>query len=370
MSVDNTQDITVLSLCAGYGGLEIGLARALQRLLRVVAVEVEAYALANLVAKAEEGKLGIEALWPDLRTFPAERFRECFDIITAGYPCQGESCAGKRLGKADPRWLWPYIERIIKAVRPVWFFGENVPGHLTLGFPTVYRSLRNLGYTVEAGLFTAEEVGAPHKRERVFVLAHHSNSRCEDVQIQQERKPSFGNGCRSLADTKRTEQGQGTIEETSAAIGGDRFTIEGMGNTKHAGPQGPGPGISAGVGEFAWPAPPGQPQYKWEEPRVVGNARGNKRNRAANEERQNISEVRNPGKKLDDSQLRRHKHPKGQIHTRWDRIEYTDKGQSQSRLGGAVDGASFRVDRLRLLGNGVVPQQAEKAFRELMRLFE
>ena len=76
--MDNPKDITVLSLCSGYGGLELGLSRTLANPLRVVAVEIEAYALATLVAKAEAGKLAIEALWPDLKTFPAERFRGCW----------------------------------------------------------------------------------------------------------------------------------------------------------------------------------------------------------------------------------------------------------------------------------------------------
>ena len=83
--MDNTKELTILSLCTGYGGLELGLSRALANPLGVVAVEVEAYALANLVAKTETGKLAIEALWPDLKTFPAERFRGCFDFILAGY---------------------------------------------------------------------------------------------------------------------------------------------------------------------------------------------------------------------------------------------------------------------------------------------
>jgi len=283
--VDNSEVINVLSLCTGYAGLEIGLAQALQRPLRIVAVEIEAFAAANLVAKAEAGKLAVEAVWPDVRTFGAKKFRDCFDIITAGYPCQPFSVGGKRKGEADPRHLWPHIERIVKAVRPVYGFFENVAGHLTLGYPTVYRGLRNMGYSVEAGLFTAAEVGAPHKRQRLFILAH---------------RQCAGEGLR-------------IIKETPPGIGRDRFAIG------------------------RWPARPGHEQYEWEEPRVLADARKQKSTGLSGGERQTISEARKVG-----------------------------QGQTQSRLGGTVDGTACRVDRLRLLGNGVVPQCAAKAWCCLM----
>ena len=182
--MDNTKEITVLSLCAGYGGLELGLSEALARPLRVVALEIEAYALANLVSKAEEGKLGIEALWPDLKTFPAEKFRGCFDFVVAGYPCQPFSVAGKRQGTDDPRHLWPHIARIVQAVEPLWCFFENVPGHLTLGFGEVYCSLRDMGYAVEAGLFTAAECGVAMRGIRLFILAT-SNSNINILTLRQ-----------------------------------------------------------------------------------------------------------------------------------------------------------------------------------------
>lgn len=179
--MDNTKYINVLSLCTGYGGLELGLHRAMGRPLRVVAVEIEAFAEANLVAKAEEGKLAIEAVYPDLKTFPAERFSGCFDFILAGYPCQPFSVAGKRKGKEDPRHLWPYISDIISAVKPTYGFFENVAGHLTSGFPEVYRSLRNMGYSVEAGLFTAIECGLDIESKRLFILASSMRDGCEHV---------------------------------------------------------------------------------------------------------------------------------------------------------------------------------------------
>lgn len=85
--------------------------------------------------------------------------------------CQPFSSAGKRLGEDDPRHLWPHIKRIIGEIQPEYCFFENVRGHLSLGFEQVWGDLRGLGYEVEAGLFSAEEVGAPHLRERLYILA-------------------------------------------------------------------------------------------------------------------------------------------------------------------------------------------------------
>ncbi len=172
--VDNTKEFRCISLCTGYAGIELGLRRVIPNLRTVAYVEREGFACANLVAKIEAGKLDAAPIWTDIKTFDGKPFRNRIHLITGGYPCQGESVAGKRLKEKDPRWLWPHIARIVQAVKPVWCFFENVPGHLTGGFPTVYRSLRDMGYSVEAGLFTAAECGAPHNRKRLYILAHAS----------------------------------------------------------------------------------------------------------------------------------------------------------------------------------------------------
>src|SRR5690606_37012284 len=98
-------------------------------------------------------------------------WRGAVDIVTAGYPCQPFSVAGKRRGADDPRHLWPHVARIIGEVEPPFVFLENVAHHLRLGFPEVAAGLVGMGYRLAAGLFTAAEVGAPHKRERLFILA-------------------------------------------------------------------------------------------------------------------------------------------------------------------------------------------------------
>jgi len=192
--VDNSQNITVLSLCAGYGGLELGLARALANPLRVVAVELEAYALANLVAKAEEGKMAIEAVWPDLRTFPAKRFRGCFDFVLAGYPCTPFSLAGQQTGEHHDQYIWPHIARIIAGTQPEWVFLENVPNHLHKGFPRVLKSLERMGFVFASGLYEAAETGASIRSRRLFVLAQAMRNRhgSKETALQARRHEFLG----------------------------------------------------------------------------------------------------------------------------------------------------------------------------------
>jgi DNA (cytosine-5)-methyltransferase 1 len=119
----------------------------------------------------EDASLDQAVVWDDVATFDGQPWRGAVDIVTAGYPCQPFSVAGKRRGADDPRHLWPHVARIIGEVEPPFVFLENVAHHLRLGFPEVASGLVGMGYRLAAGLFTAAEVGAPHKRERLFILA-------------------------------------------------------------------------------------------------------------------------------------------------------------------------------------------------------
>jgi DNA (cytosine-5)-methyltransferase 1 len=119
----------------------------------------------------EDAALDQAVVWDDVGTFDGRPWRGAVDIVTAGYPCQPFSVAGKRQGANDPRHLWPHVARIIGEVEPPFVFLENVAHHLRLGFPEVASGLVGMGYKLAAGLFTAAEVGAPHRRERLFILA-------------------------------------------------------------------------------------------------------------------------------------------------------------------------------------------------------
>lgn len=249
--MDTTQTVNHLSLCSGYEGIGLGLRRIFTNLREVAHVEIETYAIANLVSKMEEGWLDPAPIHTDVKTFPYRKFRGCVDILSGGFPCQPFSHAGLRKATDDPRHLFPYILGGIRECRPSIVFLENVDGIISARTGSgesvlkyVLRSLEDVGYRSTAGIFSASEVGAPHRRKRVFILAHTDNAGLE--------------GCAEAGDVSRVW-----------SQSHEQFT-------------------GCGSGETEW--------------------------------------------------------------------------STESDVGRVVDGCSHRVDRLRLLGNGVVPATAAKAF--------
>ena len=157
------------SLCTGYGGLD-------------------------MAAQSVFG--GSLAWWSDIESGPIKVMQhhhpeapnlgdlkavdwstvEPVDILTAGYPCQPFSNAGKRRGTDDPRHIWPWIARAIGVLRPRFVVLENVAAHIRRGFDVVSEDLASLGYDTAWSVVRASDVGAPHRRERLFVVAWDSQS--------------------------------------------------------------------------------------------------------------------------------------------------------------------------------------------------
>ncbi len=229
---------TVLSLCTGAGGLELGLKLAVPGCRTVCYVEGEAYAASILAARMEDQTLDAAPVWSDVQTFDSGQWRGCVDIVTAGYPCQPFSIAGRKQAERDPRHLWPYIRDIVAELRPRIAFFENVSHHLRLGFQQVHDDLRSLGYGVKTGLFTAEEIGAPHKRERLFILAH-------------------AKGAGAWLDQLDARQGTGGNGEGVADAGGAGLE----GQPRHEGPDHTA-SVSGEHGLPLWPPSPGD-LYAW-----------------------------------------------------------------------------------------------------------
>jgi len=159
-------------LCSGYGGVELALRLAGIPARTVVHVERDAYAAATLVARMEEAHLDPAPIWSDLCTFDGGAWRGRVDLVSAGFPCQPFSSAGQRRGVDDDRWLWPAVWKCVRDMGPRFLFLENVPQLVRHGLPLVLADLAEDGWAAEWGLLSASAVGAPHKRERFWLLAH------------------------------------------------------------------------------------------------------------------------------------------------------------------------------------------------------
>ncbi len=181
-----------LSLCTGYGGIDLGLKRVLPALRTCAYVEVEAFCCATLVDQMEQGNLDPAPIWTDVKTMPLEAFPKGLEILSGGFPCPPFSQAGNRNADDDPRHLFPYIKNAIRTIQPRLIFLENVEGLISsklksdnwsdpAGTPVLLHVLRELereGYECAWGVFSASEEGAPMLRKRVFILGHLADSDC------------------------------------------------------------------------------------------------------------------------------------------------------------------------------------------------
>jgi DNA (cytosine-5)-methyltransferase 1 len=174
--VQNSFVIRELSLFTGAGG---GLLAS--RLLgweTIGYVESEDYCQRVVAQRIADGILDVAPIFGDIRAFAdqwAERYRGVVDVITAGFPCQPFSLAGRRLGGSDKRNMWPHTVRVIQQVQPTWALLENSPGIASAGcqyFGTILRDLAKIGYSARWGVLSAAGVGAPHWRKRMWVVAH------------------------------------------------------------------------------------------------------------------------------------------------------------------------------------------------------
>ncbi|MFZ4594198.1 MAG: DNA cytosine methyltransferase [Verrucomicrobiaceae bacterium] len=169
--------VNELALFAGAGG---GLLSShLLGWKTICAVENDRFASAVLLARQNDGSLPPYPVWDDVRTFDGRAWRGRVDVISGGFPCQDISSAGTGTGISGPRsGLWKEMSRIVGEVRPRFVFAENSPRLQKLGLEVVLRDLAALGYDVEWGVLGASDVGAPHLRKRIWIVAHtHAHGR-------------------------------------------------------------------------------------------------------------------------------------------------------------------------------------------------
>lgn len=176
LCAESSNSFNILSICSGIGGLDLAMRRVLPNARTVCYVEREAFAASVLVARMEDSSLDRAPLWDDLFTFDGKPWRGLVDCVIAGFPCQPFSRAGRRAGAEHHAWLWPEIRRVLSEIKPTYGFFENVPPLLRNGMEKVLGDLHDLGFDAQWEIVSAEEIGAPHGRGRVFILA---DSLCE-----------------------------------------------------------------------------------------------------------------------------------------------------------------------------------------------
>lgn len=161
-----------LALFAGAGGGLLA-SRWLLNWRTVCAVEIDPYRQAVLLARQADGLLDPFPIWPDVRDFDGRPWRGIVDVVTAGFPCQPFSVAGRRRGADDERNRWPDTIRVLREVRPRFALLENVPGLLAHEYVrTIFGDLAEAGFDAEWCVLGADDVGAPHRRKRLWILAH------------------------------------------------------------------------------------------------------------------------------------------------------------------------------------------------------
>jgi DNA (cytosine-5)-methyltransferase 1 len=168
--------VNELALFAGAGGGILG--GKLLGWRTVCAVEWEPYAASVLVQRQNDGILPPFPIWDDVQTFDGRPWRGIVDVVSGGFPCQDISAAGKGAGISGERsGMWREMARIICEVRPRYAFIENSPMLTTRGLDVVLSDLASMGFDARWGVLGAADVGAPHQRDRIWIVAHPSGSR-------------------------------------------------------------------------------------------------------------------------------------------------------------------------------------------------
>ena len=342
--------LTVGSLFSGIGGLDLGLERAGMKV--IWQSEIDPYC--NKVLKKH---------WPEVKNHGNIkeidwRTVERPDVICGGYPCQPFSTAGKRRGTDDPRHLWPWVRDAISALRPSYAILENVRGHLSMGGLQVIGELAEIGYDAEWRVVSAAGVGAPHRRDRIIIVAYPSQLHSDGsdnnprVGVEHQTVSKLGNdgGSARMANTDNSRGGTSqrrTDEERTEEIK-KRENIAQFGFSR----------CSASVAY----ADCGRQQECDKNERCVS-----------------IIDQKSNGKSLANTNtrqiVRRHGGDatnRGKVFSRGDNERGTQSyegwqwWETEPDVGRVVDGVSARVDRLRGLGNAVVPQVAEYIGRLVM----
>ena len=198
-----------LALFAGAGGGILG--GHLLGWRTVCAVEWEPYPASVLCARQNDGLLPPFPVWDDVRTFDGKPWRGIVQVVSGGFPCQDISSAGGGAGITGARsGLWGEMARVIREVRPRFCFVENSPMLTSRGLGTVLADLAAMGFDARWGVLGAADVGAPHQRDRIWIVGVDRNANCNDERTEREvcgrKNVNASRVCQELADADRMRQ--------------------------------------------------------------------------------------------------------------------------------------------------------------------
>jgi len=317
-----------LALFAGAGGGILG--GKLLGWRTVCAVEWEPYPASVLCARQNEGVLPPFPIWDDVQTFDGNPWRGIVDVVSGGFPCQDISAAGKGAGIDGERsGMWREMARIICEVRPRFVFVENSPMLTSRGLGTVLGDLASMGFDARWGVLGAADVGAPHQRDRIWIVGKVGNA---------------------------NNNGQATTEIASSVTQG--------GNTSQTWQEQASESTRSGeqYAELAYPMRD-RLQGVRQDGRTEGQA-GLRSGEGGNQEQQlHMAYTENQRDVWRDWQLgfAQQEHDSGRSQTHGSRQWW----EVEPNVGRVVDGVASRVDRLKSIGNGQVPLCAATAWRIL-----
>ena len=199
----NKGGLNELALFAGAGGGILG--SHLMGWNTVCAVERDAYAAQVLAQRQNDGILPPFPIWSDVCSFDGRPWRGIIDVISGGFPCQDISSAGKGAGIDGARsGMWSQMARIIGEVRPGFVFVENSPMLVYRGLARVISDLAKMGYDTQWARFSASNFGAPHQRDRIWIVAHTKSVRLNTKGLpfgEKAKKPQPGVDSKNMAHT-------------------------------------------------------------------------------------------------------------------------------------------------------------------------
>ena len=364
----------VLGLFAGIGGLELGIGLAVRGARTVCYVERDAFAAAVLVARMEDKTLEAAPIWDDVSTFDGKPWRGVVDCIAGGFPCQDVSFAGKGEGLDGARsGLWSEYARIIREVGPRYVIVENVAALTSRGLDRVLADLAELGFDAEWDCFSAAGVGAPHLRRRIFILAQRvPDAERDAVWLESERGTGRAQAAdegdaeprhmgESMADRERerlerlepARSKTGAVRRSGGASVADaeiddhgRVTADmGHANGSLCEARAGSTEATHSRGDAMGDTDRGRCEGEW----PVGVHGGDDASRG---------DVDRPDNRLS--------WPPGPGDAEGWR-EWIAAGGPEPAVRRGADGSAYRMDRLRCLGNGVVPSVAARAWRTLIR---